>query len=280
MRALHEANRQSWNHATKNHNAHKADQASFLRLGGSTLFPEELDLLGPVRGQQVAHLLCNSGQDTLSLAARGARITGVDISDEAIRFALELSAQSGLKAEFIRADVLEWLEATPARFDQVFSSYGVVGWLADLGAWARGVHRVLRPGGHLVYVDFHPLIWSFDPEFRFIKDPYFAPGQVFTEPVQDYVAKSGPLLTPSGWVEGAVSESNPHGAHSFQYTMGELLTALAEAGLILEQLREYPYANGCKIIPTLVEKEGRRLYPPEGVALPPLMFGLKMRRPE
>ena len=42
-RALHEQNRKSWNHATVAHNSHKGNQAAFLRSGGSTLFPEELD---------------------------------------------------------------------------------------------------------------------------------------------------------------------------------------------------------------------------------------------
>ena len=83
---LHEANRLSWNAATQAHNSHKIDQAGFLRRGGSTLFAEELALLGDVRGLRIAHLQCNAGQDSLSLAALGALVTGVDISDEAIAF--------------------------------------------------------------------------------------------------------------------------------------------------------------------------------------------------
>ena len=45
MSDLHEANRASWNAATRAHNTHKVDQAAFHRGGGSTLFPEELALL-------------------------------------------------------------------------------------------------------------------------------------------------------------------------------------------------------------------------------------------
>src|ERR1043165_5327026 len=83
-RDLHEDNRQSWNSATRAHNSHKGDQAAFLRSGGSTLFLEELELLGDVTGKRLVHLQGNAGQDTLSLAAPGAEVTGVDISDEAI----------------------------------------------------------------------------------------------------------------------------------------------------------------------------------------------------
>ena len=77
---LHEANRLSWNAATVAHNSHKGDQAAFFRGGGSTLFPEELELLGPLAGRTLVHLQCNAGQDTLSLARRGAEATGVDPS--------------------------------------------------------------------------------------------------------------------------------------------------------------------------------------------------------
>jgi SAM-dependent methyltransferase len=279
-RELHEANRLSWNQATRAHNAHKRDQASFFRAGGSTLFPEELALLGEVAGKRLAHLQCNSGQDSLSLAARGALVTGVDISDEAIAFATELSAQSGIPAEFVRADVMDWLTSQrgePGRFDLVFCSYGVAGWLSDLAPWARGIRELLAANGRFVYVEFHPLIWSLDSDFRLTKDPYFAAGRVFDEPVGDYVERSGPLLAPSGYVESEQPFANPYPAHSFQWTLGDLVTALGSADLLIERLEEYPFLNGARSIANLVEKEGRRLYPPADVAAVPLMFGLRAR---
>lgn len=148
---LHEANRLSWNAATQAHNSHKIDQAGFLRRGGSTLFAEELALLGDVRGLRIAHLQCNAGQDSLSLAALGALVTGVDISDEAIAFARRLSTDSGIAANFTRADIYDWLEReaaeNPASYDIAFSSYGFLCWLSDLTVWAKGIHAILKPGG-------------------------------------------------------------------------------------------------------------------------------------
>src|SRR3712207_8987623 len=43
-------------------------------------FPEERALLGDLKGKTLAHLQCNSGSDSLSLALLGAVVTGVDIS--------------------------------------------------------------------------------------------------------------------------------------------------------------------------------------------------------
>jgi malonyl-CoA O-methyltransferase len=42
-----------------------------------------------------------------------------------------------------------------AAFDVICSSL-MVGDVADLGAWVREATRVLAPGGHLIYSDFHP----------------------------------------------------------------------------------------------------------------------------
>lgn len=271
----YEATRRSWNIATRNHNAHKGDQARFFREGGDLLFPEEIELLGELRGKDVVHLQCNAGQDSLGLARRGARVFGVDLADEAIAFARELAVGSGMAAEYEVGEVVAWLGATDRRFDVAFTSYGATPWLPDLGAWARGVHRVLRPGGRLVYVEFHPIVWSFGPDVRPTKDDYFA-DEPFREPVGDYVAASGAAL-------GALTPSEPlpnsEPACAWQHTLADVLDAVAQAGLVVERVREYPYANGCKVHEALVPMSDRRWGWPPGLSRLPLMFGLVARRP-
>lgn len=275
--------RRSWNAATAVHNRHKRDQAAFLRSGGSTLFPEELELVGDVRGKRILHLLCNAGQDSLSLAARGAIVTGVDFSDEAIAFARRLSDESGLAVTFVQSEAQAYLETAPrGSFDVVYMSYGALLWIADLARLFRGIAAALAPGGRLAMLEFHPLVWSFDEAFR-LKDPYFAQGRVFTEPVTDYVGASGEALAPSGFVassgEAAATFINPHPAHSYQHGVGDQLTAILDAGLSICVVREYPYANGCRVIQTLVEQEGRRFTTPDDVPNLPLMLGVVATMP-
>lgn len=282
-RDLHEENRQAWNEATDAHNSHKHDQAAFFRAGGSTLFPEELALLGDITGLSLAHLQCNSGQDTLSLARRGAIATGVDISDTAIAFARQLSADSGIPATFHRQDVYDWLEETAGRkqrFDRAFSSYGALCWLSNLSVWAKGIAAILQPGGRLVVVDFHPFAQTFSEDWsrRF---PYFTQGRASTweEGIGDYVAMSGPALTPSGYLVGVEGFRNRYRSHEFLWGIGEVVTALLEAGLILTALQEYPYANGAKLFTDMRETSGHRMAPPENVPNLPLMFGISARKP-
>lgn len=274
----YDANRRSWNAATRNHNAHKGDQAATLRAGTELLFPEELALLGDLAGKRVAHLQCNAGQDTLCLARRGAVVTGIDLSDEAIAFARALSAETGLKATFVESEIVRYLQATDDRFDIAFSSYGTIGWLPDLGAWARGVKRVLAPGGKLVLVEFHPLVWSFDADLHLTGDDYFS-CDPFVAPVGDYVKDAGAALGAVVSAGPAETTTNDVPATSYQYGLGQIVSAVVAAGLQVESLVEYPYSNGCKATPGLVPGDHRRYVWPAGTARLPLMFGL-VARPE
>lgn len=278
-RDLREQNRISWNAAVGAHDSHRGDLPRFLREGGSTLFPEELGLLGDLKGRSLVHLQCNSGGDSISLAKLGATVTGVDISDEAVRSARDLSEKSGIPATFERADVYDWLEDASRegrRFDAVFASYGVVCWLPDLGRWTEGIAEVLEPGGYFVLVDFHPAADVFDEDWNHVHD-YPSHGELLhlEEGVGDYVAGSGGGLTPAGFVEGASDFENPEKAHLFRWGLGEVVTALAESGLRITALEEYPYTNGERSFSRMCELAGRRMFPPEDLPALPLMYAIR-----
>lgn len=276
---LHEQNRLSWNEATKAHNSHKRDQAKFLREGGSTVYAEELDLLGDLRGKSLCHLQCNSGQDTLSLARLGATVTGVDISDEAISFAERLSADSGIGGRFVRADVYDFLEQAPeGSFDLVFCSYGAIAWLSDIHLWGRGVARILREGGAFVAVDAHPFMMVLGEDKLDLKYQYSGGEAVFDPGVNDYVAAAGEALTPSGWQEGVSNFKNPHPDVAFQWGMGELITALIEPGLRLDRFVEYPFTVWRAF--TIQERRpDKRFYLPSTLPQIPQMFGVRASKP-
>lgn len=280
---LHEANRRSWNKGTEAHNSHKQDQAAFLRDGGSTLFPEELDLLGDIAGRTLVHLQCNAGQDSLGLVAHHAIVTGVDISDTAIEFARQLSTDTGIPATFERADVYDWLATTAAgtdRFDIVFSSYGAIVWLSDITAWAHGIAQILKPGGHFVLVDFHPFAMMFNWDWQ-VEQSYFGEGKPITyeHGIGDYVAMSGSALAPSGYQEGVQDFVNPFPGHEFQWTVSDIIQAVADAGLLLQTFNEYPYTNGAKLWNNMRELPGGRMIQPEHLPSIPLMFGIRAMKP-
>lgn len=281
-----ERTRRSWNAVVPVHTSHRPGQAAFLAAGGSTLFPEESALLGPVAGRSVLHLLCGTGQDSLSLAAAGATVTGVDLSDAAVTAARRLAVESGIAARFERADVLEWLEAAGragASYDIAFASYGVVCWLRDLAAFASAVATVVRPGGRFVLVDFHPVAATFDSDWRH-REPYPMGGAPLElDGIGDYVGVAAGGLSPGGFAEGVAGFRNPHPVTLYRWGLGELVTAFSAAGgsggsWSVERLEEYPFANGERQFARMRELPGARLAPPDEVPSVPLMFGLRVAR--
>lgn len=278
---LREQNRRSWDAVVPAHHSHHRDLAAFLRGGGLTIFPEERELLGELDGRALAHLMCNTGQDTLSLARLGASVTGVDISGAAIEIARRLAAESGIAGRFERADVYDWLAraAHQGCFDRVFCSYGAICWLPDLDAWARGVSSALAPGGRFALVEFHPASNMFDRSWR-LAAPYPAGGSLLPlHGVDDYVGESGGGLAPAGFAEGVRDFKNPEPCYLFRWGIGEVVTALVGAGLAIEALREYPYVNGERPFEDMRALPGRRMAPPQTVPAIPLMYGVAARKP-
>jgi SAM-dependent methyltransferase len=198
---LREQNRVSWNAVVSAHDSHRGDLSRYFSEGGNTLFQEERDLLGDLEGRSLVHLQCNTGGDSISLARLGATVTGVDISDEAVSSARDLSEKTGIRVTFERADVYDWLQNAShegRRFDVAFASYGVICWLPDLRSWAGGIAGILSPGGRFVLVDFHPAADIFDGDWNHvIHYPSGGEPLLLDEGVGDYVATSEGGLTPT-----------------------------------------------------------------------------------
>jgi SAM-dependent methyltransferase len=281
-RDLREQNRVSWNAVVRAHDSHRGDLPRFLREGGSTLFREEHDLLGELEGKSLVHLQCNSGGDSISLARLGATVTGVDLSDEAVSSARDLADKTGIRVAFECADVYDWLQEAAREgrvFDVAFASYGVICWLPDLRSWAQGIAGVLNPGGRFVLVDFHPAADVFDKDWNHVHDyPSGGVPLLVKEGVGDYVAASGGGLTPAGFVEGVRDFENPEGCYLFRWRLGEVITALAEAGLSITALKEYPYANGERKFAGMRELPGKRMVPPDHIPKIPLMYAIRAEK--
>jgi malonyl-CoA O-methyltransferase len=99
-----------------------------------------------------------SGRYLDVLTSSGARAIGIDFSMEMLT---RKSSPRGLRrVNRVCADARA-LPIRSASVDLVNASL-MVGDIADLPAWVREIERVLVPGGHLVYSDFHPNWTRFD----------------------------------------------------------------------------------------------------------------------
>jgi SAM-dependent methyltransferase len=102
-------------------------------------------------GQRVLDLGTGVGFVALPLAARGCRVTGIDVSEAQVEEARRLAAERGLAAEF-RVTAAEDLDFSADSFDVVTA--GQCWHYFDRDRMIPLVRSVLRPGGRLVTCHF------------------------------------------------------------------------------------------------------------------------------
>jgi SAM-dependent methyltransferase len=117
--------------------------------------------------------MCGSGQATAWLLERGARVTGLDISDAAI----EKFRGRFPQCAAIRASILE-SGLPPARFDGVLVMGGLHHVHPAVGQAVSEIHRVLRPGGWLGFGEPHAgSIADLGRRWWYRHDPLFEAGE-------------------------------------------------------------------------------------------------------
>jgi len=258
-------NREHWNELVAiNAGSEFYDLASF-RAGQSSLLPIEIKELGDVRDKSLLHLQCHFGMDTLSWAKRGARVTGVDFSDEAIALARSLSQELKLDAAFVCSDIYSLPDVLSGTFDIVYTSYGVLCWLSDLRRWAEIIAHFLKPGGAFYIVEEHPLANIFDDDEAKtgikVAYPYFDSAEPFRWELDGSYADRGATL-------------HHRVTYEWQHDLAEIVNALIAAGLEIEFLHEFPFCMYQKF--ACMEKGGDGWWRIKGFDnVLPLLFSLK-----
>lgn len=130
---------------------------------GSWGVPEaELKML-PVdmTGLAAVELGCGTAYVSAWMARRGARVTGIDNSQQQLETARRLAAEHSVELKLMHGNA----EQTPfsdQSFDFAISEYGAAIW-CDPYRWLPEAHRILKPGGQLVFLGNHPFAYACSP---------------------------------------------------------------------------------------------------------------------
>ena len=200
-----------------------------------------LDLLGDVHGRRVLDAGCGEGYLARALAARGAHVTGIDLSPRLI--ALARAKDPGGSIDYQVADLSQPLPAAVGRFDAA-ATYLVLNDVRDFRGFAATLAASLAPGGRLVLA---------------INNPYSA---VTDRHVTDYF-DSGAVSRYRGLWEVGIR------AHYHHRTLENYLDAFHAGGLRLSKLAD---------MPALADIHGPDAYLPPGGRFPRFML-LAFNRP-
>jgi SAM-dependent methyltransferase len=277
MREELELNRRHWDEATEIHTRGNVYGVEDFKAGACRLHRVEREEVGDVAGKRLLHLQCHFGLDTLSWARRGAQVTGVDFSSDAIAYAQRLSLETGVAGDFVCSNLYELESALDAAgaFDIVYTSYGALNWLPDLKPWGELIAHYLKPGGFFYIVEGHPTArmfpinedmpraGSFRPFFPYFHDPAgirFSAGADYADPSARHLIDE----------------------HEWQHSLSDIVNALTRPGLRLDFLNEFPYCAwevvaGAELIEKFSDSHG--YYQRPGEPKLPLMFSLRATKP-
>ncbi|MFF8895947.1 class I SAM-dependent methyltransferase [Streptomyces lydicus] len=265
-----EANRARWDERVALHTASDFyDQERFRRVR-DVLRAFETAEVGDVTGRSLLHLQCHFGQDTLSWAHRGAaRVVGLDFSEPAVEAARELAAELGYgpdRAAFVAADVYDAAEAVPDdAYDIVYTGIGALNWLPDLERWADTAASLVAPGGFLYLAEFHPLCDALDDETG-------------SRIVHDYFSRDAWVDEMPGSYTDFDAQTVNNRSVEWQHPIGEVVSALAGAGLRLEFLHEHDMTMFQRFGALRRADDGFYRFPGDRPRVP-LMYSLRASRP-
>lgn len=192
----------------------QAESDQDIELDWMGLGHGNLELLDDVEGTDILELGCGGGQCTITLANRGAHVTGIDLTAAQLAYARELADEHDADIELLQGDVTDLEMLGDERFDIAFNAY-VFQWVEDLSACFGETYRVLRPDGRFVFSMPHPFYELANPETHRIEESYFDTGR--------YVI---------------VDESRDVNLVTYRHTVSGIYNALTEAGFRIERMLE------------------------------------------
>lgn len=198
----------------------------------------DIGRFGDLAGKQVMHLQCHVGTDTIGFARRGAaRVVGLDLSETSLAHARAIADKAGVEVEYVHANVYDARRAVSGDFDLVYTSIGVLCWLPDVVQWARVIASLLKPGGTFFIRDDHPMFMTIGEDVSDglkIEQPYFQ------------------LDTPMTWDDDSSYVDTPGAPriahttnHQWNHSLGQIITALIDAGLVVDGVEEFTYSAWC-----------------------------------
>lgn len=222
-----ESNKEAWGRIAEDH--YRVFKQT-LESGKHRLNLYIQEELGNITAKSVIHLQCNTGADTILLSRKAACVTGVDLVPENIRFAGKMARELGIgNVDFIESDIMTLAEIHREKYDVVFTSEGVLGWLPDLKVWARTVRQLLKDDGFVYVFDSHPFALMFDEEKLSrqeydIRYPYFSDRPEADDSIGGYASEVKQGVKTYFWI----------------HTVSDIVNSLLDAGLQIEFFHEFP----------------------------------------
>ncbi len=183
-----------------------------IHYGPGAPFEDKLKLLGNLRGKKVVEIGCGGAQCGIAMAKKGAKVTGMDQSEEQLKFAKNLAEKNKVKIKFIQGSFQDLRKLKSNHYDIAFSAFAFQ-YSPNLLHLFKQVKRILKKRGIFIFSLDHPFFDIINPKTLKAQKSYFKTGR--------YAEKN----------KGADFVA-------YHHTVSELFNLLVEAGFIVEKIIE------------------------------------------
>lgn len=186
------------------------------------IMPNTFQLLGDVKGKEILDLGCGEGGYSRKLAQRGADVTAIDCSNNAIEYAIEKAKEESLQIRHYVRNSNDLYDIDDNNFDVVLCAMMLMD-VEDLHGTLQEVFRVLKPNGQVLISMLHP---CFKPP---VEHHWFYEGDEILVKVKNY-------FSPDKW-EGQINGIENKVIYRHK-TMSEYVKAFIQNGFIIKDMNE------------------------------------------
>lgn len=109
-----------------------------------------IDDIASIAGKKVLDIGCGGGILAESMAARGATVTGIDLSDKALSVARLHLFESGLSVDYQLVSAEAFADVQPGAFD-VVTCMEMLEHVPDPASTIKACAHLVKPGGHVFF---------------------------------------------------------------------------------------------------------------------------------
>lgn len=203
--------------------------ASKIKSDPEAMLTHLLPYFSHIDEKKIINLLGSNGLKAIALACLGAETTVVDISQDNARYAREVAEYANVPLHYIVSDVLNLqTEQLSDQYDVVLMERGILHYFIYLTPLFDIVYKLLKPGGQLILEDFHPfttkLIKSSGKKHKVV-------GNYFDSTITKVPIAFGKHLN---------HQTDEPFVYEKYWTLGDMITSVAEANLVITKLDEKP----------------------------------------
>lgn len=137
-------------------NGEPAERAEKILQDPAAMLTDFADCFDDYKGMKIAAISDTGGSYAIPMACMGAEVTIFGIFKEGRRYAVKTAETAGVQINYEICDIFEMDERFFDSFDAVIIKSSVIHYFYDVETFFNIIHSMLKQGGKLVCIDFHP----------------------------------------------------------------------------------------------------------------------------